>query len=289
MNEIFHWFTNSSRSKNIQSPLEFCSYNSQSTPNLLNAITKIPQLIATHLINHKTLKISKSQVKLRRRSFLNDLPDHPNLTDVPIVAKKSGKHLDVPPVISAHRFAPGHQWLYRSSCVLFVERVLLEPVARTQRMVHRRICILYSRWLLRSTDSKTANTRLGATKPQTKANTMAAGVSRAYAVRIEGSWDREEQSDGEAGGGVWRRKRGVLQSGKQTLSNWMCGIIRAGKFPTSSFETLMSRPWTGEHVTSDYGNRFAGSSTRSRQKLISVHRLVARNLHEICIRVNRLL
>ena len=32
--------------------------------------------------------------------------------------------------------------------------------------------------LLRSTDSKTANTRLGATKPQTKANTTATRVSR---------------------------------------------------------------------------------------------------------------
>lgn len=36
--------------------------------------------------------------------------------------------------------------------------------------------------LLRNADSKTANTRLGATKPQTKANTIAAGVSRAYVV-----------------------------------------------------------------------------------------------------------
>lgn len=42
-------------------------------------------------MNHKTFKISKFQLKLRRRSFLNYLPDHPNLTDVPIVAKKSGK------------------------------------------------------------------------------------------------------------------------------------------------------------------------------------------------------
>lgn len=43
---------------------------------------------------------------------------------------------------------------------------------------------LCARSLLRSADSKTANTRLGATKPQTKANTIAAGVSRAYVVSM---------------------------------------------------------------------------------------------------------
>lgn len=42
----------------------------------------------------------------------------------------------------------------------------------------------FTQSLLRSADSKTANTRLGATKPQTKANTIAAGVSRAYVVSM---------------------------------------------------------------------------------------------------------
>lgn len=83
--------------------------------------------------------------------------------------------------------------------------------------------------LLRSTDSKTANTRLGATKPQTKANTMAARVSRAYVVRIVGS---------RLGGGLeQRRKRGTVQSREQTLSNWMRVIIRRRTFSTFSLET----------------------------------------------------
>lgn len=43
-------------------------------------------------------------------------------------------------------------------------------------------CILCTQSLLWSTDSKTANTRVGATKPQTKANAIAERVSRAYVV-----------------------------------------------------------------------------------------------------------
>lgn len=79
--------------------------------------------------------------------------------------------------------------------------------------------------LLRSTDSKTANTRLGATKPQTKANTTATRVSRGSKRGVSSAregWNYQ---------GIVAR----LQSGgEQTFSNWTRVIIRRRTFSTFS-------------------------------------------------------
>lgn len=81
----------------------------------------------------------------------------------------------------------------RTSIVISIARTSVHPLARSARELSSGhtaefadICgyTVCAQSLLRSADSKTANTRLGATKPQTKANTIAAGVSRAYVVSM---------------------------------------------------------------------------------------------------------
>lgn len=112
-------------------------------------------------------------------------PSTKNLTSTglarfyPHKSRRSGAARDSS--ISSNCLFAEHLSLYRSRARPFtLSRAVL--VVRT----HGRVCgyTVCAQSLLRSADSKTANTRLGATKPQTKANAIVAGVSRAYAVSM---------------------------------------------------------------------------------------------------------
>lgn len=126
--------------------------------------------------------------------------------------------------------------------------------------------------LLRSTDSKTANTRLGATKPQTKANTTATRVSRGSKRGVSSAregWNYQ---------GIVAR----LQSGgEQTFSNWTRVIIRRRTFSTfsSNWKNFDERSYAFPPTRGSSCGRLWLGKRKVRGSLKGW------NLHVICIRV----